>query len=92
MIKRIIAWLLLLGFVFLILNITFIGFYRELTFLIYLIIVVFFLFNNKRNRGLKESNDTHNANNDDTYNANNDDTNNSNNHGINGGDEAGKQG
>lgn len=47
--KRIIAWVLLAGFVFLILNILIFKIFTELSFLVYLVIVAYFvLFMNKK--------------------------------------------
>ena len=48
MAKRVIAWILAAGFVFLVANILFIGLYRGLSALIYILIVLTFLFTLKK--------------------------------------------
>lgn len=48
MLKRIMAWVLLIGFVFLIFNIIVFGFYWQLSVIIYLVIAFGFLFTNRR--------------------------------------------
>lgn len=45
--RRLIAWALLTGFVLLILNILFIGFYRTLSAFIYIVIALAFIFISK---------------------------------------------
>ena len=51
--KRVLAWVLLAGFVLLIVNVTFIGFYRTPSFIVYLVIAGYYLFagNKKSNEG-----------------------------------------
>lgn len=48
--RRVIAWLLLAGFVLLVLNIAFIGFYRAESFIAYLIIMFFYLFSSMKKK------------------------------------------
>lgn len=48
MLKRIMAWVLLVGFLFLILNLIVIRFYWQISMVIYLVIVFIFLFTNKK--------------------------------------------
>lgn len=48
MIKRVMAWVLLVGFLFLILNLIVIRFYWQLSMVVYLVIVFIFLFTNKK--------------------------------------------
>lgn len=43
--KRILAWVMLIGFVLLFANIAFIGYKRELSLVVYLIILVYYVFN-----------------------------------------------
>jgi hypothetical protein len=47
MLKRIMAWVLLVGFVFLLLNIAIFRFYWEISILIYLVVAIWFIFTNK---------------------------------------------
>ena len=47
MFKRVMAWIILAGFVLLMLNLVFGFFYRELSIIIYIIVVVAFLLSNK---------------------------------------------
>ena len=46
--KRVLAWVVLIGFVLLIVNITFIGFYRTPSFIVYLVIAGYYLFAGKK--------------------------------------------
>lgn len=48
MMRRIFAWVLLLGFIMLFINLVFIGFHRSLSGLLYIIIIVFFFLTQKR--------------------------------------------
>jgi Ca2+/Na+ antiporter len=47
MIRRVMAWILLVGFIFLLLNIVMFQYYLEASILVYLIIAVWFIFTNK---------------------------------------------
>lgn len=44
MLKRILAWTAILGFIFLILNLFFFRYYIELSTAIYIIIIIYFIF------------------------------------------------
>jgi hypothetical protein len=46
--KRIFAWVLLVGFIALIINIAFFRFYIEFSFAIYFVIIIYYLVNAKR--------------------------------------------
>jgi uncharacterized membrane protein HdeD (DUF308 family) len=46
--RRILAWVLLVGFIFLIVNIVFIGFYRTTSLMIYILIALYFIFTSNR--------------------------------------------
>lgn len=48
MLKRVLAWVLLAGFVFLIFNIIIFGFYLKQSVIVYLIIVFVFIFTNRK--------------------------------------------
>lgn len=50
MLRRVFAWVLLIGFVLLLLNILFIGFYRTLSAFIYIVIALAFIFTSKADR------------------------------------------
>ena len=52
MLKRIMAWVLLVGFLFLILNLILIRFYWQLSMIIYLVIVFAFLFTNRKGNNI----------------------------------------
>lgn len=52
--KRILAWVLLLGFLLLLVNLAFIGYRRELSLVVYLIILVYFLFNYRKSTHMPE--------------------------------------
>ncbi len=54
--NRILAWVLLIGFVFLIINITFIGLYKFQSFLVYITIVVLYMFFGFRKKRGEEDN------------------------------------
>lgn len=50
MMKRVMAWVLLIGFVLLIINIVFIGYQRSTSFVVYLVIAACFLFVMNKNK------------------------------------------
>jgi hypothetical protein len=51
MVKRIMAWILLLGFLFLILNLIVLRFYWQQSMIVYLVIVFIFLFTTRKGNG-----------------------------------------
>jgi hypothetical protein len=48
--KKVLAWVLLIGFILLLTNIIFIGYYRMGSLAIYSVIIVIFLFINRKTR------------------------------------------
>ncbi len=50
MLKRVFAWILLVGFVFLMINILFLGFYRIPSMVIYVFIALVFVFAGKKKK------------------------------------------
>ena len=53
--RRIIAWVLLVGFLFLIINLIVIRYYWQLSMVIYLVIVFIFLFTNRKGSSIDNS-------------------------------------
>lgn len=48
MLKRVIAWILIIGFLFIVADVIFIGFHRTLFIAVYAAIIVFYIFTNKK--------------------------------------------
>ncbi len=56
MLKRIFAWILLVGFVLFIINFIFLGYYRQQSIVVYLaIVVVYFIINSQKKRNKDSS-------------------------------------